>query len=79
LSLYAKGDCGPRYPLSNVTLAGTGLPGPGQDAPGTISPGITGAGEPDPKDPRYIGGFGNCREAMRLWDLLPAGDAIVVG
>ena len=32
----------------------------------------------DPGDPRYIGGFGHCEEAMRLWYLQPAGDRVVI-
>ena len=38
-----------------------------------------GCGTGDSADPRYVGGFWYCPEAKRLWDMLPAGDRIVVG
>jgi hypothetical protein len=38
-----------------------------------------GCGTGDPQDPRYVGGFIHCPEAAQLWDMLPAGDRIVIG
>jgi hypothetical protein len=38
-----------------------------------------GCGTGDPRDPRYVGGFGHCDEALRLWRLLPAGDQVLIG
>lgn len=38
-----------------------------------------GCGIGDHRDPRYVGGFLNCPEAARLWDLLPLGDAVIQG
>lgn len=37
-----------------------------------------GCGTGDTTDPRYVGGFFHCPEAKRLWDLMPAGDRIVL-
>jgi len=35
-------------------------------------------GTGDTSSPDYVGGFIHCPEAKRLWDMLPAGDRIVL-
>jgi hypothetical protein len=37
-----------------------------------------GCGTGNTADPRYIGGFLHCPEAEKLWDMLPAGDRIMI-
>ncbi len=38
-----------------------------------------GCGTGDVKSPTYIGGMAHCEEAMRLWDVLPGKDRVVIG
>jgi hypothetical protein len=37
-----------------------------------------GCGTGDTADPNYVSGFLNCPDAKKLWDMLPAGDRIVI-
>jgi hypothetical protein len=40
---------------------------------------VHGCGTGDHNDPRYIGGFGHCPEAMRLFGLQPEAEQVLVG